>query len=814
MKLYIVCSNINSIIIIHFFKMDLQSDSIISEDNVLNIEDLAESLTKPFWFKELSKELTAKCYDFLDEYYYNRKSATNISKNFVNFQKEQKFSCGIIKFGYLICFYKMARQDGRYSVPHKALEKVLRVKNVREGSGVMVFSIFTSGYPFYTKVNPDGTKEIVREFLNFDDDDESVCLKAYPDGSVKILKRNTKEENCIDYYMKKDGNGKLIYIKKSEAISTDKYCYIKVCIDKTVEIVDKLEKNKRQEYNYVKIDSAGMIKVLDGTYSCAYDCHYCPNFENMPRSYLPGEPSVDRAIQCNFEVFKMIFERAKQYIQQGHSIDKAEVIIQGGTWDTYSYEYRTEFVRDVYYTFNILMDYFFGRPVREPLSMEEEIKLNETASCRVIGLTPETRPDQINYKSIQFLRKIGATRVQLGIQHLDDNILRHVNRRCYTKDTIRAIRMLKDCGFKVDAHLMYDLSCPDEYKGKMPEIDRAMFEEFNTNPDFKIDQLKIYPCVVTPHTKIKEWYDEGKYKPYGEIKKMTLKERIAYRKLTPRQKLELRMENPLYKNIFIAYTTIHPSIRINRVFRDIPVNVICGGTTQSSFRSDLDNDLEVLGLLSNCIRYREVGNSRNKERIDIGKLSLKELEFKASKATEYFLTWESDDERPLLFSLLRQRLSSNSGRTDTGKIIFPELVDCALIREVHTYGKATPCKDNKIYYENNAIMFVQEENDKTQHKGLGKKLLKRAEEIARAKGYTKIAVIAGVGVREYYRKLGYSEDSELGCYQIKYLNEEPQHIINTNMNNKKKNKIQIGLCLRMFYVVLVVFISILLKYFL
>jgi histone acetyltransferase (RNA polymerase elongator complex component) len=677
-----------------------------------------EDIIKPFWFKDVSDDIIEKCYNFLDNYYFMNLPLDKLSKAFTNYQREEKIGSQILKFGYLLIFYKMARISGKYPNPNKALEKVLKIKNVRENSGVMVFSIFTSGYPSYTRINPDGTTEIVKEFSD-------------------------NPEN-------------------------------------------------------------------PGAFSCKYDCAYCPAFPNMPRSYMEGEPSVSRAIQANFEVFKMITSRAIQYLQQGHPLDKAEVIIQGGTWDSYSYEYRTEFIRDVYYTFNVLMDYIFGKPLREKLSMEEEIKLNETASVRVVGLTPETRPDQINYKSIQFLRKIGATRVQLGVQHLDDNILRYIERRCYTKDTIRAIKMLKDNGFKVDCHLMLDLPAESDYADKMPEIDRKMLEEFNTNPNFKIDQLKLYPCVVTPYTKIKTWYEEGKYKPYGELKKMTPEEKIAYRRLSKEEKLKLRMNNPLYKNIFDFYQIIHPSIRINRVFRDIPTDIICGGTTQTSMRSEMDMDLETIGLLSNCIKYREAGNTRNKNRTDIGELIMKELTFESSGGTEYFLTWESSDDNPVLYSFLRLRLSKNSGKTDKGKIIFPELVDCALIREVHTYGKVMPCKENQKYYKDNNILFSQEEDDKPQHKGLGKKLIKRAEEIAIQNGYKKMGVIAGVGVREYYRKLGYTEDSDFGCYQIKKLDINKIKLAEYVKDNTKRN---LGIFLRLFYLLSIALIIIIVKYF-
>jgi ELP3 family radical SAM enzyme/protein acetyltransferase len=635
-----------------------------------------EDMLKPFWFNSLTKEMSITCYEFLDLYYFEKKNTDNIVKEFCLFQQSKKLP-SILKFGYLIHFYKMARQDGRYPTSNLELEQVLQIVNVRSRSGVMVFSIFTSGYPSYTKVNPDGTEEIVKEY--------------------------------------------------------------------------------------------GSNSTHPGMYSCKYDCAYCPDYPDMPRSYLPGEPSVDRAIRNDFIVFKMITDRANQYIQQGHPIDKAEVIIQGGTWDTYSYEYRREFVRDVYYTFNVIMEHIFKRPLRKPLSMEEEIKLNELGACRIVGLTPETRPDQINYKSIQFLRQIGATRVQLGIQHTDDKVLEKVNRACYTKHTIQAIQMLKDCGFKIVAHLMPDLPHPDGYEGRMPEVDREMFHKINTDPNLKIDYVKVYPCVTIPHTKIKLWLEQGTYKPYGGLTKYTQEEKIAMRKMSKKEKMELRLQNPLYRNIMEFYKSIHPSMRVERMFRDIPTKIICAGTTQSSLRSELDEDLELMGELTRCIRHREAGSSFNSKRKDIGEPVLKVLEFPASQGTEYFLSWESNDERPVLYSFLRLRLSANSGCTQTGKVIFPELVNCALIREVHTYGKVVPCKENQKYYKNSNILFEQNEETKPQHKGFGKRLIERAEQIAKSNGYKQIAVIAGVGAREYYRKLGYTTDSPVGNYQIKYM---------------------------------------------
>jgi histone acetyltransferase (RNA polymerase elongator complex component) len=642
-------------------------------ENEVTIEDII----KPYWVNDITQIEIEKCLEFLKLYYLTDKDKSTIKNDFVKYHFSTKTRA--LKFGYLIYLYQLGRQDKRFPEPDYELETQLKVTNVRENSGVMVFSIFTSAHPSYTKVNPDGTTEIVREF----------------------------------------------------------------------------------DYN----------PANPGAFSCKYDCAYCPNEPGQPRSYLAGEPGVDRAIQNSYDVKKQIVARASQYIQQGHPVDKCEIIIQGGTWDSYSYEYREEFIRDVYYTFNVLMDIIFQKPIREKLSMKQEIKINETAPCRIVGLTPETRPDQINYQSIKFLRKIGATRVQLGIQHIDDEILRYINRGCYHKDTVRAIKMLKDSGFKVDGHIMPDLPAPPGYDGIMHEVDREMFLALNTDPNIKLDQLKIYPCVVTPHTKIKEWYEQGIYKPYGEERKLNETERIAYRKLSAESKLSIRLENPLYKNIMDFYSSIHPSIRVNRIIRDIPTNIICGGTTRSGMRGDIDHDMETLGMISSCIRYREAGNSRNSKRTITSTLEpvMKEIIFESSEGTEYFITFESTDENPILYAFARVRLSQNSGKTNAGKVIFPELVDCAIVRELHTYGKVTPCKDNLKYYTDDSVFMHQDNINKSQHKGYGKRLLERAEQIAKANGYNKIAVIAGVGVREYYRKLGYNTDSELGCYQLKNL---------------------------------------------
>lgn len=679
-----------------------------------------EELVKPYGINITNID---EIYAFLDMYYDQTVDKSNIKKDFIKYQIDNKFT-QVTKVGILIYIYQLGRLNGKYKKEDLELEKYIKVRDVRENSGVMVFSIFTSAFPYGPK-----------------------------DG----------ESNGGN-----GGNGS------------------------------------------------------EGAFSCKYNCAFCPSEPGQPKSYMAGEPGVDRAIQNDYDPIKQVFSRAIQYVQQGHIIDKIEVIIQGGTWDSYEEDYRVEFVRDIYYAFNVFMNYlqsliapssappiltstapstltssalppfiFNGCVLRGKLSLEEEIKINETGMCRVIGLTPETRPDQINYKTIQFLRRIGATRLQIGVQHLNDDILRYVERGCYRKHTENAIKMLKDNGFKVDAHLMLDLPAPPGYEGRMAEVDADMLTEFNNNPAFKVDQIKIYPCMVTPYTKIKEWYEQGIYKPYGEDIVKTSEEKIEFKKLSKIDKVNKRLENPLYKNILTFYTQIHPSIRTNRIIRDLPSKVLLGGTMRLGMRSEIERDIDTLGLVATCIRSREIGNHKNVNlHMHLKEPELRVLEFESSGGSEYFLSYEhtySDNKgsRSILFSFLRLRLSKNAGCTDKGKVIFPDLCNTALIRELHTYGPVTPCKENQGLYTSdegaiggpkisNLLMRSSAELDISQHKGYGKKLLQKAEEIAFNNGYKKIAVIAGIGVRNYYRKQGYIHDTSNGCFQLKHL--EPHRL--------------------------------------
>lgn len=460
------------------------------------------------------------------------------------------------------------------------------------------------------------------------------------------------------------------------------------------------------------------IMTSPGEFSCAYDCYYCPNQPGMPRSYVAEGPSARRARQSNFDTVKQFHERVSSYSVNGHPVDKIEVIVLGGTWDSYDVSYHRKFVTEVYFAANI----FYDTEIREMKTMEEEIKINETALCKIIGLTIETRPDQINEEQIKRCLSYGVTRVQIGVQHTNNKILKKINRQCTIEDAKRAIFMLKEAGLKVLTHWMPNLP------GASPEIDKEMFDEINFNPDLKSDDIKIYPTIVTQtsdkdeskvYTEIEKWYIRGKYIPYSN--------------------------EELHDVIIHGKIHMHESVRISRIFRDIPKPNILGGADEPNMRQILTEKMNSEGLECKCIRCVEVKDNKvNPENI---KIIVRE--FDASKSKEYFISAESNESRRLLHGFTRLRIPHNK---ETNFI--DEINDCALIRELHVYGQLIPTFNN-----NNNIY--------NQHKGIGRKLIQTAEEIAYNNGFKKISVTSGVGVRKYYEKLGYNLSQ---YYMIKNLN--------------------------------------------
>ena len=464
------------------------------------------------------------------------------------------------------------------------------------------------------------------------------------------------------------------------------------------------------------------------SFTCEHDCYYCPNeppteengYLPPPRSYLSDEPAVARGLRNGYDEISQINERITTLITNGHEADKLEYIIEGGTHSEFPMEYLETFHRNIIYAANVYYDEDENK--REPLSVEEETDINKTAKIKIIGLSVETRPDSIvnNPEWLVQYRRWGVTRIQLGVQHTDNSILKKVNRGHTIETSIDAIQMCKEYGFKVEIHAMLDLP------GSSPVRDIQMLQEVFQNENINPDYIKLYPCSVTPWTVIKKWHDEGKYKPYAQKKPEE-----------PGFKLKDVMKAGL---MFCPPTT-----RISRVVRDIPTWYISGGNDVPNLRQLVEKELEEQGQPINCIRYRECGRHPEYKIEDAIYIT---RTYDTHRGKEYFISLESSDEK-VIFGFVRVRIPF----VDTTKFIC--LNNNAIIRELHVYGDLVP-------------VGAKTKND-VQHKGVGKKLVKLAEEVAQRENKHGVAIISGIGVRGYYEKLGYAlEDT----YMVKYFKDE------------------------------------------
>lgn len=458
------------------------------------------------------------------------------------------------------------------------------------------------------------------------------------------------------------------------------------------------------------IDKDGVLHKQ--AFSCKWNCHYCPNQPGQPRSYLEGEPGVLRANSNEFDCCRQMWSRMDALYNTGHPIDKLEVLVLGGTWESYPLEYRNNFIRDIYYAANTFWQSPEEKRTKGSLPLERDG--NRNALCKVIGLTLETRPDTVSIPMIKQLRYYGCTRVQMGIQHLDDAVLTLINRQCPTVKTIQAIKLLKEWGYKVDAHWMPNLP------GCTPELDRAMFLDkllkvkqppwtvaprvegvdewkiwFLEHPEYQVDQWKIYPCEVVPYTEIEKWYKAGTYIPYGQ-------EELS----------ELLMETK---------RSVFPWIRLNRVIRDIPSDYIMASGDHPSLRQELLAKMKKRGWKCNCIRCREIKNQQMPTQ-----LVYRVHDYLGSDGVEYFIEC-TDTSGDILCGFLRLRID-----------------DLAWIRELHVYGQLVKTTGS-------------DRTPVVQSTGIGKKLVNIAISITKYNRKTLLSVIAGEGTKRYYEKLGFTE---------------------------------------------------------
>jgi len=454
------------------------------------------------------------------------------------------------------------------------------------------------------------------------------------------------------------------------------------------------------------------VTVLTKPFACPGQCVYCPNEPGMPKSYLSNEPAAMRAKALKFDPFKQVQYRLRAMIANGHSPEKIELLVLGATWSAYPAKYQNWFIKRCFDGANYL-PYSSKKIPKNKIAktLAQAQTINETSIYRIIGITLETRPDWIDEAEIKHLRNLGCTRVQLGVQNLDDNILKLIKRGHTIADVAQATKLLKDNAFKIDYHLMPNLP------GSTVKKDIKTTELTFQDERFKPDQIKIYPTIVNEYAPLYQWYQAGKYKPYPQKKLVNLMVKL--------------------KSIIPYYC------RINRLIRDIPADSIIAGNKITNLRQLLDHELKKQNIICKCIRCREVRSRSISEPGGLPKLFIDE--YLASDGKEFFISYESTA-RDIIYAFVRLRIPGHDVIN-----LFPALKNSGLIRELHTYGQ---------------LQAVGEKSQAVQHRGLGKKLMLEAEEIIKKHGLQKVAVIAGIGVRGYYRKLGYKLQN---TYMVKNL---------------------------------------------
>jgi elongator complex protein 3 len=428
-----------------------------------------------------------------------------------------------------------------------------------------------------------------------------------------------------------------------------------------------------------------------------------------------------RALMLKFDPYEQMARRLEALQNNGHPTDKVELIIKGGTWNSYPLAYQYWFIMKSFEACNTLAKKSAHLSTLTETSSLAEIKkelfkqqkINEKAKHRIIGLTLETRPDCVNYHTIWCMREMGTTRIELGIQHTDDEILNLTKRGHSAQQAKDASELLRNYGFKTDFHLMPQLP------GSTPEKDLEMMRTIFTDPGYRPDMIKIYPCTVVQGSELYEWFKQGKYHAYS------VEELIRILKI-------VKSELPRY-------------VRVSRLIRDIPGQYIEEGNKVTNLRQVIQHEMKKEGLVCKCLRCREVGHVKLEDIPDLTPHLYIDT-YETHGGMEYFLSFE-DKDRKVVFAFCRLRIVDPSPSFPAKKIGYR-----AFIRELHTYGQL--------------LNIGQHNKDHSQHKGLGKKLILEAERITKERGINKLAVISGVGVRDYYRTCGYRLQN---TYMVKYV---------------------------------------------
>jgi len=430
-------------------------------------------------------------------------------------------------------------------------------------------------------------------------------------------------------------------------------------------------------------------------------CVYCPggpdsDFEYSTQSYTGYEPTSMRAIRARYNPYLQTRHRVEQLKQLGHSVDKVEFIVMGGTFMCLPDSYRDYFIRNLH-------DALSGHSSE---SVEEAVMYSEKSNTKCIGITIETRPDYCLKKHLSSMLKYGCTRLEIGVQSVYEDVARDTNRGHTARASCESFHMSKDAGFKVVTHMMPDLPNVGF------ERDIEQFKEIFENPLFRPDGLKIYPTLVIRGTGLYELWKTGRYQSYPPHLLIDLVARIL--------------------------TLVPPWTRVYRVQRDIPMPLVSSGVEHGNLRELALARMKDLGTTCRDVRTREVGIQEIHNKVRPYQVELIRRDYVANGGWETFISYE-DPEQDILIGLLRLRKVSS--------VVFrPELMDrTSVVRELHVYGSVVPVSGR--------------DPRKFQHQGFGTLLMEEAERIAREEhGAIKLAVISGVGTRGYYRKLGYELD--------------------------------------------------------
>ncbi len=499
-----------------------------------------------------------------------------------------------------------------------------------------------------------------------------------------------------------------------------KYEYFKVIKNATIldyatseekeKIIQTLKRRKTRTLSGVSV-----IAIMTKPLPCPGTCIYCPGQRSQPgekvaQSYTGREPAAMRSIHNNYDPYLQVQSRIKDLEAIGHKVDKIELIVMGGTFLSIDLTYQEEFIKGA----------LEGIIEQRVITLEEAKKLAESSKRRVIGITIETRPDYCKEKDVDRMLNYGTTRVEIGIQTVYDDIYKLVKRGHTTIDSIEAIRIAKDAGLKINAHIMPNLPGSDYL------IDTELFNELFSNTDYRPDMLKIYPTLVINGTELYNWWKQGKYSPYSDEELIDL---IAKVKIN-----------------------LPPYVRIQRIMRDIPATLIQAGCKNSNLRQLVQQRLREINESCKCIRCREYGIRKGKEIINensFDEIKLYRLDFDASKGKEIFLSYENKKDNYLVGYLRLRKPSEFAHRHELndGKTM--------IVREIKVVGELVPIDTKPNRYS------------QIQHRGYGKLLIENAEKISLEEfDAKKLTVISGLGVRDWFYEIGYKAD---GVYVSKIL---------------------------------------------